>query len=57
MVFAWAKHEGIYADERVISYEGGRSKVKIVLIDCKTKQIDSNSYAFMQGQIEVFHDP
>ena len=57
MVFAWTKHKGAYPDERIISYEGNRSKVKIVLHDCKTKQVGPDLYEFSQGRVEVFHSP
>jgi hypothetical protein len=57
MVFAWTKHEGVYPDERIISYEGNKSKVRIVLKGCKTKQVGPNLYTFSQGQVDVFHSP
>jgi len=57
MVFAWSKHTGTYPDERVIPYERGRSKLKIVLIGCETRQIAPNSYEFLKGRVEIFHSP
>lgn len=55
MVFAWTKHERTYPDERVISYDKGKSQIKIVLVNCETRQVGTNSYEFVKGRIEVFH--
>lgn len=57
MVWAGTKHEQTYPDEREIAYDKGSSHLKIVLIDCQTKQVGKNSYQFVKGRIAVFHKP
>ena len=55
MVFAWTKHRSTYPDERVVSYDKGKSQLKIVLFNCETREGGTNSYEFVTGRIEVFH--
>ena len=54
-VFAWTKHTNTYPDERVITYNEGKSQIKIVLINCETQKIADNSYEFIKGRIVVYH--
>lgn len=57
MVFAWTKHQKTYPDVREVPYDKGRSQIRIVLVDCQTRQVGSNAYEFVRGRIEVFHKP
>jgi hypothetical protein len=57
MVYAWMKHEGEYPDERRIAYDAGKAELKIVLVDCKTRQTGENAYDFIAGRIEIYHNP
>ena len=57
MVYAWTKHTNTYPDEREVSYDKGKSRIRIVLVDCQTRQTGSNSYEFLKGRVEVFHRP
>ncbi len=57
MVFAWTKHRNIYPDVRDVSYDQGKSHIRIVLVACETRQVGSNAYEFVKGRIEVFHKP
>jgi hypothetical protein len=57
MVYAWTVHDNSYLDGREVSYDQGRSHLRIECIDCQTRQVGSNSYEFVKGRIEVFHKP
>ena len=57
MVYAWTKHLQTYPDVRDVTYEKGKAQVRIVLVDCQTRQVGSNSFEFVEGRIEVFHKP
>ncbi|NLB56139.1 MAG: hypothetical protein GX811_10320 [Lentisphaerae bacterium] len=57
MVWAGTKHQQIYPDVRDITYNKGKSQIRIVLVDCQTRQKGSNSFDFVRGKIEVFHNP
>ncbi len=57
MVWAATKHKKIYPDVRDVPYDKGHSHIRIVLIDCQTKQVGSNSFRFVQGRIDVFAKP
>lgn len=57
MVLARTKHEHTYPDVREATYDKGQSHIRIALVDCQTRQVGSNSYEFVRGRIEVFHNP
>ena len=57
MVWAGTKHEKTYPDVRDVTYDKGNSHIRIVLVDCQTKQVGSNSFRFVQGRIDVFAKP
>jgi hypothetical protein len=57
MVLAWTVHNSTYPVQREVSYDKGKSHLKIVLVDCQTKQRGSNSYAFVKGRVQVYHKP
>jgi hypothetical protein len=54
-VFAWTKHMNTYPDERVVTYQKGKSQIRIVLINCETQKIADNSYEFIKGSVVVYH--
>ena len=55
MVWAGTKHQHDYPDVRDVTYDKGKSQIRIVLVDCQTRQTGSNSFEFVKGRIEVFH--
>jgi hypothetical protein len=44
-------------DERIMTYDHGKSEIKIVILECQLKQAGSNSWEFVKGRVEVFHKP
>ena len=57
MVFAWTKHRRSYPDVRDVTYDKGKAQIRIVLVDCQTRQVGSNAFEFVRGRLEVFHRP
>lgn len=55
MVFAWTKHRNVYPDERIVTYQKEKSQIRIVLVDCETRQTADNSCEFVKGRIAVYH--
>ena len=55
MVFPWTKHRNTYPDERVVTYNEGKSQLRIVLVDCETRHAGGNLYQFVKGRIEIYH--
>ena len=57
MVYAWTVNDNTYPDGREVSYDKGKSHLRIVLVNCRAKQVATNEYEFVKGQVEVFHKP
>lgn len=57
MVFAWTKHQHVYPDVRDVTYDKGKSQIRIILVGCQTRQVGSNSFEFVRGRIEIYHKP
>ena len=57
MVWAGTKHQQTYPDVRDVTYDKCKSQIRILLVDCHTRQIGSNTFEFVSGRIEVYHKP
>jgi len=54
MVYAWKQANQEFPDLEEISYENGKSKIKIVLVNCSVIKNEQNTFEFKTGKIEVF---